>query len=81
MTKTQIAQIVVALPVSDSGKISGKPETSLVSVKMVSMRFGKPLCRDSHDYFVDQPFITKKEDPSCPTITWSKHQCHVQGNI
>ena len=67
--ETQIAQIATALPISDSGKIPGKPETSLKSVKMVSKRFGKPLYRESHDYFIDPPLITSKEDPSCPTIT------------
>ena len=71
MIETQITQIVAALPVSDSGKILGKPETSLESVKMVSTRFGKTLCRESHDYLVDPPFITKKVDPSHPTITCS----------
>ena len=38
MIKTQIPQIAAALPVSDLGKILGKPETSLESVKMVSTR-------------------------------------------
>ena len=71
MIETQIAQIVGALPISDSGKILGKSETSLESINMVSMRFGKPLCQESHDYFVDLPFVTKKEDPGRPTITCS----------
>ena len=71
MIETQIAQIAAALPVSDLGKIPGKLETSLESVKMVSTRFGKPLCQESHDYFVDLPFVTKKEDPGRPTITCS----------
>ena len=71
MIETQIAQIVVPLPVSDSRKIPGKPETSLESVKMVLMRFGKPLCQKNHDYFVNPPFVTKKEDPGRPTITCS----------
>ena len=66
MIETQIAQIATALPISDSGKILGKPETSLESVKMVSMRFGKPLYRENHDYLVDPPFIAKKEDPKAP---------------
>jgi len=71
MIETQIAQIVGALPISDSGKILGKSETSLESINMVSMRFGKPLCWESHDYLVDPPFITKKEDPGRPIITCS----------
>ena len=71
MIETQIAQIAAALPVSNTGKIPRKPETSLESVKMVSTRFGKPLCRESHDYFVDPPFVTKKEDLGHPTITCS----------
>jgi len=69
--ETQIAQIAAALPVSDSGKFPGQPETSLESIKMVSMRFDKPLCRENHDYLIDPPFITKKEDPGRPTITCS----------
>ena len=71
MIESKITQIIATLPVFDSGTIPGKPETSLKSVKMVSMRFGKPLCRDNHDYFVDPPFITKKEDPGRPMITCS----------
>ena len=71
MTETQIAHIATALPISDSGKILGKSETSLESVKMVSTRFGKPLCWENHDYLVDPPFIAKKEDPRRPTITCS----------
>ena len=69
MIETQIAQIAIALPVSDSVKIPRQPETSLESIKMVSMRFGKPLCQESYDYFVDPPFVTKKEDPGRLTIT------------
>jgi len=69
MIETQIAQNAAMLPVSNSGKISRKPKTSLEFVKMVSTRFDKPLCWESHDYFIDPPFITKKEDPSRPTIT------------
>ena len=71
MIETQIAQITAALLVSDSRKIPGKLKTSLESVKMVSTRFGKPLCWESQDYFVDPPFITKKEDPGRLTITSS----------
>ena len=71
MIKNQIAQIAAALLVSYSGKNPGQPETSLESIKMVSTRFGKPLCRESHDYFVDPPFVIKKEDPGRPTITCS----------
>jgi hypothetical protein len=44
MIETEIAQVAAKLPVSDFWKISGKPKTSLESVNMVSMRFGKPLC-------------------------------------
>jgi hypothetical protein len=71
MIETQIAQIAAAIPVSDSGKISGQHETSLESVKMVSTRFGKPLCQENHDYPLDPPSITKKEDLGCLTITCS----------
>jgi hypothetical protein len=91
----QKAQLVAAIPVTDSGKTSGKPESSLESVNMVSTRFGKPQHRKSHENLVDPPFVAKKEDPGRPTITfsrptclpqrhlqpWSKHQCYVQDNI
>jgi hypothetical protein len=87
MIETQLAQIAAAIPVSDSGKILGQPKTSLESIKMVSTRFGKPLCRVNYDYLLDPPFITKKEDPGArqshaqlaekssttPSGTWSKH--------
>ena len=69
MIETQIAQIAIALPISNSVKIPRQPETSLESIKMVSTRFGMPLCRESHDYFIDPPFVTKKEDPGHATIT------------
>jgi hypothetical protein len=36
MIETQIAQIAAAIPVSDSGKISGQHETSLESVKIAA---------------------------------------------
>ena len=71
MIETQIAQIAAALPVSDSGKIPGKPKTSLQSINMVSTRLGKPLCQKSHDHFVDLPFITKKKDSGRSIITCS----------
>ena len=48
MIEKQIAQLAVAIPVSDSGKIPGKPKTPLKSVSMVSTRFDKPLYRESH---------------------------------
>ena len=71
MIETQITQIAAMLPVSDSRKILGQPKTSLESIKMVSTRFGKPLCRENHDYLKDLPFIAKKEDTGRPTITCS----------
>jgi hypothetical protein len=58
----QKAQLVAAIPVTDSGKTSGKPESSLESVNMVSTRFGKPQHRKSHENLVDPPFVAKKED-------------------
>jgi len=71
MIETHIAQIADALPVSDSGKNPGQLETSLKSIKMVSMRFSRPLCRERHDYFIDPPFVSKKEYLGRPTITCS----------
>jgi hypothetical protein len=68
MIENQIAQIATTLPIPDSGKISRQPETPLETIKTVSTRFGKPLCQENHDYLVDPPFITKKEDPSRPII-------------
>jgi hypothetical protein len=40
--ETQLAQSTAILV--DLGEILGQPETSLEYVKMVSTRFGKPLC-------------------------------------
>ena len=71
MIKTQIAEIAATLPISDSGKIPGQPKTPLESVKMVSTRYGKPLCHENRDYLVDPPFITNKEDHGHLTITCS----------
>ena len=56
MIETQIAQI----PVFDLGKISRKPGTSLESIKMVLMRFDKPLRQVNYDYLLDPPFTAKK---------------------
>jgi hypothetical protein len=53
------------------GKILGQPETSLKSVKIVSMRFGKPLCQKNYKYLLDPPFIVKKQDLGRPIITCS----------
>ena len=55
MIKTQMAQIAATLPISNSRKILGKPETSLESVKMVSMKFSKPLRQVNNDYLLDPP--------------------------
>jgi hypothetical protein len=71
MIETQLAHIAAAIPISDSGKISGQHETSLESVKIVSTRFGKPLHRINYYYLLDTPFIAKKEEPGRPTITCS----------
>jgi hypothetical protein len=68
--ETQLAQSAT-IPVDDLGEILGQPKTSLESVKMVSTRFGKPLCRESQDHLIESPSVTKKEDPSRLTITWS----------
>ena len=71
MIESQIAQIIAALHISNSGMIPGKPKTSLKSVKMVSTKFDKPLHRVNYDYILDPPFIAKKEDPGRPTIICS----------
>jgi hypothetical protein len=68
--ETQLAQSA-AIPIVDLGEILGQPETSLEYVKMVSMRFNKLLCQESQDHLIESPSITKKEDPSRPTITCS----------
>jgi hypothetical protein len=45
--ETQLAQFATAIPVVNLGEILGQPETSLEYVKMVSMRFDKPLCQEA----------------------------------
>jgi hypothetical protein len=59
-------------------EISGQPETSFEYVKTISMGFGKPLCRESHDQLTESASVTKKEDPGRPTITCSigEHVIH-----
>ena len=69
MIETQISQIATAIPRNQSGKILGQPETSVESIKMISMRFGKPLRWVNYDYLLDPPFVAKKEDLGRPTIT------------
>jgi hypothetical protein len=78
--ETQLAQFTATIPVANSGKILGQPETSLESIKMVSMRFGKPLCWESHNHLTESPLVTKKEDPGRLTITCSisLHVSHPQ---
>jgi hypothetical protein len=68
--KIQLA-LSAAIHVVDLGEILGQPETSLESVKMVSTRFGKSLCRESQDHLTESPSITKKEDLGRPIITCS----------
>jgi len=70
MIETQIAQLAVTIHVS-LRKILRQPETSLESIKIVSMRSDKPLCQKNHIDLVDPPFIAKKEDPGRPTNTCS----------
>ena len=57
----QITQIASSLPISDSGKILGKPKTSLESIKMISTRFVKPLCQESHDYLYIHHLSSRKK--------------------
>ena len=83
MIETQIAQIVAALPIFDSVKILGQPETPLEYVKMVSMRFGKPLYEENYDYLIDPLFIAKERrsyPPNNHVPNWSKSfpQCHLR---
>jgi hypothetical protein len=65
----QIAQLAAAIPVPDSEKTPGKPEVQFESVNLVSLVKSKRWFQKKHGYFVDMPFIAKKGDPGCPTIT------------
>ena len=47
MLETQLAQLVAAVPSFEQGKIPGKPEDLVEFVKLVTMRFGKPLLRSN----------------------------------
>jgi len=69
MVETQLAQLAAAVPSYEQGRILGKPEDPLESVKIVSTRYGKPPARSNWGYLLDPPFITKKDDPGMPTIT------------
>jgi len=64
-----LAQLVAAVPSYEQGRIPGKPEDPLESVKIVSTRYGKPPVHSNWGYLLDPPFITKKDDPGMPTIT------------
>jgi len=69
MLETQLAQLAVGVPSYEQGRIPGKPEDPLESVKIVSTRYGKPSVHCNYGYLVDPTFITKKDDPSIPAIT------------
>ena len=40
MIETQLAQIATAVPISESGKIPGQPETPVETANMVSTEWG-----------------------------------------
>jgi len=42
MLETQLAQLAAAVPSYEQGRIPGKPEDTLESVKIVSTRYGEP---------------------------------------
>ena len=69
MLETQLAQLASAVPSFEKGKILGKPEDPIESVKLVTTRFSKPLVWSNWSYLLDLPFVVKKEDPGHPTIT------------
>jgi hypothetical protein len=69
MLEKQIAQLAASIPVMESGKAPGKPETPLESVNMVSTTHNKRRNQRRKGYFVDSPFIAKLGDPGRPTIT------------
>ena len=70
MLETQLAQLAAAVPSFEQGKILGKPKDPIEGVKLVNMRFGKPPVRSNWSSLLDPPFITKKDDPGHPTITY-----------
>lgn len=69
MLEKQIAQLAASIPVTESGKAPGKPETPLESINMVSTTHNKQRNHRRKGYFVDSPFIAKLGDPGRPTIT------------
>ena len=69
--ENQLAQFTATVPVANSKQVLGQPETFVEYVNVVSTRFGKPQCQESHDHAIDAPFIAKKENPGYPTITCS----------
>lgn len=48
-----------------------RPQEPIESVKLVTMRFGKPPLRSSYGPLLGPPFVTKKGDPGRPTIKCS----------
>ena len=73
MLESQIAQLAATVPSIKKGKIPGKPEDPVETVKLVTTRFDKPspLLRSNWGYLLDSPFITNKEDLGRPTIECS----------
>ena len=69
MMETQLAQIVAAIPTNDLGKIPGQPDVSLESVKVINTRYSQSPSHPVYHYYLDPPFMAKKEDPGRPTIT------------
>jgi len=69
MLETQLAQLATAVPSYEQGRILGKPEDPLESIKIVSTRYGKPPVHSNWGYLLDPPFIIKKDDLGVPTIT------------
>ena len=74
MLETQLAQLVAAVPSYEQGRILGKPEDPLESVKIVSTRYDKPPVRSNWVYLLDPRSSQRRTTQACqPSLARSDH--------
>jgi seryl-tRNA synthetase len=89
MFETQLAQLATSTPAAESEKIPGKPESTIVSVNVMTTRWGKPSRKSSFTSYVEKltrprrgPLgelaVTILEDPGTPIISCSIFDCNFE---
>jgi len=87
MLETQLAQLAIATPAAELGKIPGQPESTLESVNVVTTRWGKPSRRSPLTSYAEK--LTRprrgpwgelaaiiREDPGTSMISCSIFDCN-----